>query len=208
MVPASLAILTDALHEGENLYCDPKTGLLRAVAMCECSLCQRKGRIRCALCYGTGSTPSSPFSPVAPWHAAPIPMLRVLPPAWLQSLVLGVALFRLLLLPIRTPGPQLATKRADSGHLTNWSVTLREAPGERGEGSSLRSFRLADGTHDPAVSGPGEGNDDDPDQVLHRCQLHYNAPRPPVAACAVHGPLSFMIRASRVRPLARARMFY
>eukprot|EP00802_Teleaulax_amphioxeia_P023328 Tamp_23886.p1 GENE.Tamp_23886~~Tamp_23886.p1 ORF type:complete len:228 (+),score=21.92 Tamp_23886:25-684(+) len=45
---------SDALNDGESLYCDPKTGLVRAVEMCECPSCQRRGRIRCALCYGTG----------------------------------------------------------------------------------------------------------------------------------------------------------
>jgi hypothetical protein len=46
----------DALHSGESLYCDPKTGLVRAVEMCECSSCERTGRIRCAMCYGTGKS--------------------------------------------------------------------------------------------------------------------------------------------------------
>jgi len=50
----SRSVCADALNDGESLYCDPKTGLVRAVEMCECPSCQRRGRIRCALCYGTG----------------------------------------------------------------------------------------------------------------------------------------------------------
>ena len=45
---------SDALAAGESLYCDPKTGLWRAVEQCGCPACERKGVIRCAVCFGTG----------------------------------------------------------------------------------------------------------------------------------------------------------
>ena len=45
---------SDALAADESLCCDPKTGLWRAVEQCGCPACERKGVIRCAVCFGTG----------------------------------------------------------------------------------------------------------------------------------------------------------
>ena len=49
-------------------------------------------------------------------------------------------------------------------------LSLLRWVGERRDDSSLRSFRLADGSQEPKVGGCGgeQDNDDDPDDILHR----------------------------------------
>ncbi|EKX41741.1 hypothetical protein GUITHDRAFT_153734 [Guillardia theta CCMP2712] len=45
---------TDPLFENEVLSCDATTGLMRAVEISVCARCEKKGKIACSLCGGSG----------------------------------------------------------------------------------------------------------------------------------------------------------